>query len=47
LRWYRRLGFEELARRPLLPHPLLHYLDGDAVLLARGVDVAASGRERS
>lgn len=36
MRWYRRLGFEELARRPIVPHPLLHYTDGDAVLLARG-----------
>ncbi|MBK8211474.1 MAG: GNAT family N-acetyltransferase [Rhodospirillales bacterium] len=44
MRWYRRLGFEELARRPLVPDPLLHYPDGDAVLLARGVDAAASGR---
>ena len=37
MRWYHRLGFEELARRPLVPHPLLHYADGDAVLLARPV----------
>jgi ribosomal protein S18 acetylase RimI-like enzyme len=47
MRWYRRLGFEELARRPLVPHPLLHYADGDAVLLARGVGDDASGREIS
>jgi GNAT superfamily N-acetyltransferase len=43
MRWYRRLGFQEFARRPLVPHPLLHYPDGDAVLLAS--NVATSGRE--
>lgn len=32
---YRRLGFRELARRPIVPHPCLHYTNGDAVLLAR------------
>ena len=32
---YRRLGFRELDCRPLVPHPALHYPDGDAVLLAR------------
>ena len=37
MRLYRRLGFAEVARRPIVPHPLLHYKDGDAVLLARGV----------
>jgi ribosomal protein S18 acetylase RimI-like enzyme len=37
MRLYRRLGFVELARRPLVPHPLLHYPDGDAVLLAQPV----------
>ena len=35
MRLYRRLNFEELARRAVVPHPLLHYSDGDAVLLAR------------
>ena len=37
MRMYRRLGFEELARRPVVPHSLLHYAGGDAVLLARAV----------
>lgn len=37
MRLYRRLGFEEVARRRIVPHPRLHYDDGDAVLLARGV----------
>ena len=37
MRFYRRLGFRELARRPLVPHPLLHYRDGDAVLMVRPV----------
>lgn len=35
MRLYRRLNFEELARRAVVPHHLLHYSDGDAVLLAR------------
>lgn len=35
MRLYRRLGFRELDRRPVVPHPCLHYPDGDAVLLAR------------
>jgi len=35
MRFYRRLGYRELDRRPLVPHPALHYADGDAVLLAR------------
>jgi len=37
MRLYSRLGFEELARRPIVPHPTLHYAEGDAVLLACGV----------
>ena len=36
MRMYRRLGFKELARRPVVPHSL-HYAGGDAVLLARAV----------
>jgi RimJ/RimL family protein N-acetyltransferase len=43
MRLYRRLGFEELARRAVVPHPLLHYSDGDAVLLARVVRAAPTG----
>jgi len=35
MRLYRRLGFRELDRRAVVPHPTLHYPDGDAVLLAR------------
>lgn len=35
LRFYRRLGYRELDRRAVVPHPSLHYADGDAVLLAR------------
>ena len=34
MRLYRRLGFSELARRPIVPHPFLHYREGDAILLA-------------
>ena len=38
LRLYRRLGFQELARRPIVPHPFLHYREGDAILLACQTD---------
>lgn len=34
-RLYRRLGFSETDRRPLVPHPCLKYDQGDAVLLVR------------
>ncbi len=34
MRLYRRLGYREIDRRPLVPHPSLRYRDGDAVLLA-------------
>ena len=34
--FYRRRGYREIARRPVVPHPSLHYRDGDAVLLAGG-----------
>ena len=33
MRLYRRLGYREVDRRALVPHPMLHYDDGDAVLL--------------
>lgn len=32
---YRRHGFAEADRRPLVPHPSLKYRDGDAVLMVR------------
>ncbi len=35
---YRRLGYAEVGRRPVVPHPSLHYSAGDAVLLVRGLD---------
>lgn len=38
MRLYRRLGYRELDRRPVVPHPTLRYSEGDAVLLARPVD---------
>jgi ribosomal protein S18 acetylase RimI-like enzyme len=41
MRLYRRLGFEEQARRPVVPHPLLHYPDGDAVLLAKAIQTVS------
>ena len=34
LRLYQRLGFRELRRRPIVPHPFLHYREGSAILLA-------------
>ena len=37
MRLYRRLGFQEIDRCAVVPHPSLHYHDGDAVLLARAI----------
>ena len=37
MRLYTRLGFREVDRRPIVPHPFLHYRDGDALLMAREV----------
>ena len=37
MRLYTRLGFCEIDRRPIVPHPSLHYRDGDALLMAREV----------
>ncbi len=37
MRFYQRLGFAEIDRRAVVPHPTLHYPDGDAILLARAV----------
>jgi len=34
LRLYERIGFRELARHPVVPHPFLNYREGDAILLA-------------
>jgi ribosomal protein S18 acetylase RimI-like enzyme len=38
MRLYRRLGFSEIDRRAIVPHPMLHYREGDAILMARGVE---------
>ncbi len=38
LQLYRRLGYVEVDRRPIVPHPCLHYSEGDALLLVRGLD---------
>jgi ribosomal protein S18 acetylase RimI-like enzyme len=35
MRLYARSGYSEIARRPVVPHPSLHYPDGDAILLAK------------
>jgi ribosomal protein S18 acetylase RimI-like enzyme len=37
LRFYRRLGFSEIDRREIVPHPTLHYTEGDALLMARPI----------
>jgi ribosomal protein S18 acetylase RimI-like enzyme len=38
MRLYRRLGYRELDRRAIVPHPCLHYTEGEALLLARPVE---------
>lgn len=38
LSFYHRRGFKERDRRPLVPHPSLHYGEGDAVLLTMPLD---------
>lgn len=38
MRLYQRLGYCEIDRRAIVPHPSLHYRDGDAILLALAVD---------
>ena len=37
LAFFKRRGYCEIDRRPLVPHPALHYRDGDAILLLRDV----------
>lgn len=37
MRLYERHGYAEKDRRAIVPHPTLHYTDGDAVLLLRQV----------
>jgi ribosomal protein S18 acetylase RimI-like enzyme len=34
VRLYERLGYRIIDRRPVYPHPFLHYKDGDALLMA-------------
>jgi ribosomal protein S18 acetylase RimI-like enzyme len=34
VRLYERLGYRIIDRRPVVPHPLIHYKDGDALLMA-------------
>jgi ribosomal protein S18 acetylase RimI-like enzyme len=36
MRFYRRRGYREIARRPLVPHATLRYAGGNAVLLVGG-----------
>ena len=35
-RLYERLGYREIAREPIFPHPLIHY-SGDAILMVKQV----------
>ena len=37
MRLYKRFGYQEFARRPLVPHPMLHYKEGDAILLVKAI----------
>lgn len=39
-RLYKKQGFEVSARQPLVPHPLIHYGTGDALLMEAPVDSA-------
>ena len=43
MRLYRRFGYREIDRRALVPHPCLHYEEGDAVLLAKDAQVFDDG----
>jgi ribosomal protein S18 acetylase RimI-like enzyme len=36
LRLYERLGYSEVARRPVYPHPLIHFT-GDAILMVKHI----------
>ena len=38
MRLYQRLGFRAVDRRPLVPHQILKYRSGDAVLMVRVLD---------
>lgn len=37
MKLYRRHGYRALDRRAIVPHPCLHYSEGDAILLAKEV----------
>ena len=43
--FYLRRGFTVADRRPLVPHPCLHYTEGDALLMVRPVMEAAPAPE--
>jgi len=51
MRLYERRGYQEMARRPMHPHPTLRYAEGNAVLLhttlCRGLDHRERGRAPS
>lgn len=34
---YRDLGYREIARRAIVPHPMLHYREGAAILLVKSI----------
>lgn len=35
---YQRLGYREVARAAIVPHPLIHYSEGDALLMVKHLD---------
>jgi ribosomal protein S18 acetylase RimI-like enzyme len=37
MRLYHRIGFVEIDRRPLVPHPCLRYESGDAILMSYSI----------
>lgn len=37
LRLYKKLGFQERARKPVVPHRALHYSSGDVILMTKRV----------
>lgn len=37
MRLYKRFGYQEFARRPFVPHPMLHYEEGDVIFLEKHI----------
>ena len=45
-RLYDRLGYREIAREAIVPHPFIHY-SGDAILMVKTVDTPPTSRIKS